>query len=385
MRVDVLIAGAGPAGAAAARALARAGVRVALVERGEIGRPRLCGEFLSPEAAVDLEALDLDVCAAGAIEIGAATVRCGGASTATVLAPPGFAIAREVFDAYLVDAAVGSGATLHAATEVAAVQGDAARGFRVTLAGRTSGTCSADMILGAFGRRAPKWLGRQPEPPRRAAIALKVHLRDARGPEPARVALHAFDGGYIGVAPVGDERVNLCLVAHHGAAGALAPGGARGALATFVARVPALGALWERAEIVPASLCATSGLRFGIVHPTHGDVLLLGDAAAQPHPASGDGMAMALRSARLAAAFVLAALDGRMPADRVAAAYARAWRREFTARLRWARLVHTALARPRLLGPTLVGLACEPHLLAMLLARTRGAQKDILATLAPEA
>ena len=67
MRTDVLVIGAGPAGAAAARALARAGAAVMLVERGTVGRPRLCGEFVSPEATVDLAALGLALQDAGGV------------------------------------------------------------------------------------------------------------------------------------------------------------------------------------------------------------------------------------------------------------------------------------------------------------------------------
>src|SRR3954469_11161786 len=47
---DVVIAGAGPAGGSLALRLARAGVRVALVDAARFPRDKLCGEFLSPEA-----------------------------------------------------------------------------------------------------------------------------------------------------------------------------------------------------------------------------------------------------------------------------------------------------------------------------------------------
>ena len=46
---DVIIAGAGPAGSSAAIRLAAGGLNVLLVEQKKFPRPKLCGEFISPE------------------------------------------------------------------------------------------------------------------------------------------------------------------------------------------------------------------------------------------------------------------------------------------------------------------------------------------------
>ena len=64
--LDALVAGAGPAGSAAARALALAGARVLLCDARSLPRHRLCGEFVSPEAEADIRALGLDWTASGA-------------------------------------------------------------------------------------------------------------------------------------------------------------------------------------------------------------------------------------------------------------------------------------------------------------------------------
>src|ERR687896_830497 len=54
---DVIIAGGGPAGASAAIHLARGGVRVLLLEQKKFPRPKLCGEFISPECEAHFERL----------------------------------------------------------------------------------------------------------------------------------------------------------------------------------------------------------------------------------------------------------------------------------------------------------------------------------------
>jgi flavin-dependent dehydrogenase len=112
-----------------------------------------------------------------------------------------------------------------------------------------------------------------------------------------------------------------------------------------------------------------------------GGLLLAGDAAGEPHPAAGDGIAMALRAGRLAAGCILAALRGRIASEQAAPHYARAWHREFAARLRWAAFVHAALVGPRPFGAALVGAARAPLVRRALLARTRGRPRDVVAAL----
>src|SRR6266550_2841489 len=54
---DVIIAGGGPAGASAAIHLAMRGASVLLAEQKKFPRPKLCGEFISPECASHFERL----------------------------------------------------------------------------------------------------------------------------------------------------------------------------------------------------------------------------------------------------------------------------------------------------------------------------------------
>src|ERR1700739_122922 len=56
---DVIIAGGGPAGASAAIHLSTRGARVLLVEQKKFPRPKLCGEFISPECTRHFERLQV--------------------------------------------------------------------------------------------------------------------------------------------------------------------------------------------------------------------------------------------------------------------------------------------------------------------------------------
>ena len=57
--IDVLIVGAGPAGAVAATVLARAGARVRIVDRARFPRDKLCGDTVNPGTIALLRGLGM--------------------------------------------------------------------------------------------------------------------------------------------------------------------------------------------------------------------------------------------------------------------------------------------------------------------------------------
>src|SRR5205085_594030 len=105
-------------------------------------------------------------------------------------------------------------------------------------------------------------------------------------------------GGYAGIAPVGAGRFNVCVVARPAVVRRYRGAGTGGVLAAIAAQIPSLRALYAATQPDPVSRTSESGLVFGVRSPGTDGVLFAGDAAALPHPLSGDGIAMALRSGR---------------------------------------------------------------------------------------
>jgi flavin-dependent dehydrogenase len=369
---DALVIGAGPAGSAAARALARAGAQVLLCERGTLPRHRLCGEFLSPEAVADLQSLGLDLPAQGAVAVREASIASGTRAVRTQLTPPAYGLSRHRLDQWLAQSAASSGAELATRTRVAHLTGGLRRGFQAKLEGAQDGYVTARVVVGAFGKRTSLVRRSRGREDQAGAVALKVHLR-VEGDLPPCVELHSFTGGYVGLAPVEGHRLNVCLVARPEALRGRAGGGVAGALGALVARLPAVAERWSLERVDIESACGASRMRFGKVHPVWRDVLLAGDAAALPHPLGGDGIAMALRAGRLAARHALDLLDGRTLAEDLAGLYERAWKREFESRLHWSAALHAALERPAVMRPLLGVFSAWPPVLDFLVERTRGA------------
>src|SRR5439155_951433 len=154
---DVIVVGAGPAGSATARLLARAGGRVLLLDRAHFPREKPCSEYLSPESTRVLERLGTDVLDAVAA---AAPARLTGMK---VVAPSGtgvvgrfetfsYALPRTTFDSILRNAAQAAGAEVREGVRVedliyerAAVGGVIARD---TVSGKRE-TYRARVVVGA--------------------------------------------------------------------------------------------------------------------------------------------------------------------------------------------------------------------------------------------
>lgn len=353
MSDEVLIAGAGPAGSIAALLLARAGVRVRLLDRATFPRDKLCGDTLNPGAlhilrrlgiAADIERAGLPI--RGMVVTGAGGVRVRGEYGPGVL---GLSLLRRDLDSMLVQHAVDAGASfepgvlVHEPLVDESSGGLRVTGLRIVSCAGESHDLRAQLTIAADGRRSRiafhLGLARHPEHPRRWAIGgyFDSVLSCASVGE-----MHIRCGRYIGVAPVPGGLTNTCVVVSEPRGGALAEPAAL--LVASLRADPSLGERFADARLVSAP-AVLGPLAVDTNAAGMAGLLLAGDAAGFIDPMTGDGMHFAMRGAELAAVVALGVLEGRITDG--PAALARERRAAFASKFRMNRALRALVASPR--------------------------------------
>jgi flavin-dependent dehydrogenase len=318
--VETAIIGGGPAGAAAAIALARGGRQALLLERDAAPREAVCGEFLGPDAAAALARLGLDLPALGAVVLRRLLLGAGRQQAALDLPFPAWALPRRVLDGVLREAAQAAGAEVRCGLSVQAAE----PGWRLRLA--DGAALAARRVLLGTGKHMLRGHKRHPAPP--GALGLKLHLRFV--PIEDAVALLPFSGGYAGLLPTEEPGgANLCAALHGPAGDARDP-------ATLIARVAEGSALAARLlrDAMPAwpRPLAIAGVPYGFRHRGADGPdapFRIGDQLSVVPSFTGDGVAMALLSGLAAAEAIAAGRDD-------ARAFHDAWRARSARPMRWA-------------------------------------------------
>lgn len=362
-RADVVIVGGGPAGSAAAIWLARAGTKVVLVERSAEPHHKVCGEFVSGEAGRCLRELGLDAPLLDSTPISILRVLRGDRLAESRLPFPASSLSRRILDQRLLDIACAQGVKLRRGVTARSAE-VAPGGVSVQLSDKTA--IHAAALFLATGKHDLRGLGREAGI-QNQMIGLKMHLdltAVAAGSLTGAVELLLFDGGYAGLQLVGPRRGNLCLLVskdRYETLGRSWPGLADGLIADaplWRERLHAARPCWKQ----PLSIY---GLPYGYVARAEGGpVFRLGDQLAVIPSFAGDGMAMALTSARRAAkAFLARGAD--------AAGYHRRMARSFGPRVRASAWASRLLERPLLQALTVGAAAEAPALLAWAAEATR--------------
>jgi flavin-dependent dehydrogenase len=306
LKDEVLILGGGVAGCAASIALARKGRRVTLIERESMPRHKVCGEFLSGEALEDLHLLGIDPISLGAVPINHVRLAAARRAAEAPLPFPAASLTRRALDTALLSAAVDAGVQVMQGRSVQSLARLTADRWQATL--DNGAACQARTVFLATGKHDLRGHSRPKDPHQWVAFKMYYRLSAAQTAELADASeLTLYAGGYGGIQPVEDGIVNFCCVVkrHY-----FARAGLRweGLLAKMQEDCPHLAMRLHGAEPLLSKPITVTHIPYGYLRrETEDGLYCIGDQAAVIPSFTGDGISIALHTARRAASAYLAA------------------------------------------------------------------------------
>lgn len=322
--------GGGPAGAMAALHLARGGRAPLVIEREVAPAHRICGEFVSVEAAAALHDAGVDTAALGAVAIDRLRLIHRRAVAETALPFTALGLSRKAMDVALLAAAERAGARVRRGAAVKRVDGQSVE--------TDDGVIDAKMIVLATGKQEMRGAARDAAGTMDDLVGFKMHWRLDPAQNAAldgHIEIALFEGGYAGLQRIEGGAANLCLLVSQAR---LAEVGKQwpSLLEAICGETPLLADRLSGATPLFERPLTISRVPYGFQYRAASDdpprLYRTGDQLAVIPSFAGDGMAIAMSSGRAAAGAALAGVDARD--------WHRAERRRFAGQLRLASGLH---------------------------------------------
>jgi flavin-dependent dehydrogenase/2-polyprenyl-3-methyl-5-hydroxy-6-metoxy-1,4-benzoquinol methylase len=303
VRWDLVVIGAGPAGAMAAREAARGGARVLLVDRASFPRPKVCGCCINGAAIEVLSQVGLgDLLRQNhAQELRAVRLASAG-RFATIRLSEGVSLSRERFDTALIQAAIAAGAEFLDQTQ--ALIGEVTPDSRVVVLKigtvEQSASAKAIVVAGGLGCRVfaiPDSDERLTSQSSRVGAGTVLDVAPAEYSD-GTIYMACHKHGYVGLVRLEDDRLDLAAALD---ADAIKQ---HGGIAALVSQILAYSDLPIPEALASASWHGTGRLTQHREHVVAERCFFIGDAAGYVEPFTGEGMACALASGRAVAPIV---------------------------------------------------------------------------------
>ncbi len=364
---EIIIIGGGLSGLTAAYLLARQGRKVLVIEKKTYPFHRVCGEYVSNEVKDFLMREDLFPFEHNPPSINQFRLSAVNGNHADFpLDLGGFGISRYVLDHHIYQKCMEQGVQFLQKTQVTNVHYESEKhGFLVETNDGT--VLPSEFVLGAYGKRSKidKKLARPFIQKRSPYVGIKYHIQ-MEGLEDQMVALHNYNGGYLGINKVENGHFNLCYL---GSREQLKTSGSIAAMEeTYLYKNPHIRHifenaffLWDRPEVI-------NEISFATKQPVENQILMLGDAAGMITPLCGNGMAIAIHTAILAAE----AFKEKQGLTEIHEAYQKNWNRFFRKRLMLGRKIQQLFGAPLVSSLAVKLLQSSSFLSRQLIRQTHG-------------
>lgn len=365
---EIVIIGGGPAGLTASIHLARHGIQVVLLEKEPYPKHKVCGEYVSREILPYFTQLDIDLTQLSPKQISKFQFTCvQGTSLEAVLPLGGLGLSRFALDNFLYQQASKNGVLVKQQT----VESVCFENDYFIVKTREGETYQTRQVLGAFGKRSNLDLAtRRPFSQKKSPwMAVKEHYEHPDFPDDL-VALHNFPGGYCGVSKIETGAVNLCYLTR--TEGFKTAGNPRSFNAKVLSQNPHLSRILSKARPIFKRPLTIAQVSFRPKSLVEDHILMIGDAAGLLHPLCGNGMAMAIHSAKIASEITIRLLTGSLSRQEAASLYEKQWNEQFRNRIRIGRLLQEVIVNQRVNSLTFPVIKRFPGLLPKIISSTHG-------------
>jgi len=325
------IIGGGLAGLVSAIILKKEGLEVTLYEEKKYPFHRVCGEYISNEVVPFLQQNDLYPDELYPLPISNFHLTSPkGKSLKMTLDLGGFGISRHSLDQWLFEKSKKLGVSV-VNDRVVSVKYDTDEFQAET---RRGDSCQFDIVIGAFGKRSnlDKSLQRGFIQRNYPYVGVKYHI-ETREVANDVVELHNFNNGYCGVSGVENNKFNLCYLTHR--SNLKNTGSIEKMENEILKKNPHLNRIFSNSNFLFEKPEVINEISFESKEPVFQHVLMTGDSAGMITPLCGNGMAMAIHSAKILSELIIQDIKLGFDRERLEENYANAWKQIFERRL-WA-------------------------------------------------
>jgi flavin-dependent dehydrogenase len=368
MKSPIMILGGGLAGLTAAIHLSKLGHQVTIIEKNEYPKHKVCGEYISNEVIKYFEWLGLQDILAQSHSINIFRLEVNQKDFSEVQLPlGGFGISRYLLDDFLHQKAKSQNCTFIHESVIDVSFADNV--FKIRLSSGQELECK--IAIGSFGKRSniDVSLKRGFIQKKSHWLAVKSHYHGNF--EDGVVGLYPFHGGYCGVSKVENDKINICYIVQT-------------EIFKKYKNIPEFTEqiLFENLGLKnilnnSASLfenpLTISQISFDHKKTVENHILMIGDSAGLIHPLCGNGMAMAIHSAKIASELIDDALKKKhFSRILLEQNYQKKWNQTFNNRLSMGRILSTLLLNPFLTKLSLKTVAKSPALFRFIIKKTHG-------------
>lgn len=364
---EVIIIGGGLAGLTSAIHLMKMGCIVVVIEKNSYPKHKVCGEYISNEVLPYFDWLNVNIEELKPTHIKTLQFSSeSGRTIETQLPLGGFGISRYTLDHALYLKALSQDCEIieDQVNEVLFTDDF----FEVYLA--SGKTLSSKVVLGGFGKRSNLDLkmNRAFLKNKSPWLAVKSHYKGEFANDV--VGLHNFKGGYCGVSKVENNLLNICYLTNFKSFKKYKN------IDEFQEKVvsqnPHLKNILENSTSVFEKPLTISQICFEKKENVEDHILMMGDTAGLIHPLCGNGMAMAIHSAKLASEQTIDFLSGKIIRQEMEKNYSANWNKNFNQRLWYGRILGSILEHSKL-SDFLTNLITHlPFLLPIIIKKTHG-------------